>query len=249
MGEVTEAFAACWQAAGVHLQEEAERAGLPLMWLKANLEPPFLEHLSFRFGNQLFFVRLEDADGAVQGPGSVGGLLAIAQGCQGHPCILQMRRNGDEWRPARSGWGLNHATTGAHVVPPAMLTEAPVEMTDWEVHDLAVSVVQQELEKVGRQIMSSQGNPNVDPSLWFVGDDGPEWVVVRAVRYPRSKASSPENWANIAQNCARISDRGNFASVAVANADEETSRSGRPLPLWRGGALHVQYAGLSRHVP
>jgi len=130
-----------------------------------------------------------------------------------------------------------------------MLTEAPVEMTDWEVHDLAVNVVRQELEKEGRQIMSSQGNPNVDPSLWFVGDDGPEWVVVRAVRYPRSKASSPENWANIAQNCARISDRGNFASVAVANADEETSRSGRPLPLWRGGALHVQYAGLSRHVP
>jgi hypothetical protein len=29
--------------------------------------------------------------------------------------------------------------------------------------------------------MSWQGNPSVDPSIWFVGDSGPEWVVVRAV--------------------------------------------------------------------
>src|SRR5437870_4919185 len=71
-------------------------------------------------------------------------------------------------------------------------------MTDWEVQDFAVQVVRQQLEKQGRQLISWQGTPSVDPSLWFVGDQGPEWVVVRAVRHPRTRANVPANWDKIA---------------------------------------------------
>lgn len=246
MGDVADAFAACWRVAGIHVEHQGERAGLHVMWLKANLEPPFLEHLSFRLGNQLFFVRVEDVDGRVTGPGTVDGLRAIAQGCLGHPCILPMRRTAEGWRAERSGWGLVHADSGLEVVPPTLLSEAPVEMTDWELHDFAVSVVRQTLERSGREIMSSQGNPGVDPSIWFVGDHGPEWVVVRAVRYPATEAARPDNWTEIARSCARLSSRGHFAPVAVANADERTNASNVALPLWRGGPMHVRYTGLER---
>ena len=58
-------------------------------------------------------------------------------------------------------------------------------MTAWELHDFAVQVVKGQLEKEGYELMSSQGNPGVDPAIWFVGDSkGPEWIVVRAERYP-----------------------------------------------------------------
>ena len=61
------AFAKCLEAAGKHLQSRAQDG---LSWLKADLTPPFLEHLSFRLGNQGFFIRIEGVDHRVLGPAS-----------------------------------------------------------------------------------------------------------------------------------------------------------------------------------
>jgi hypothetical protein len=61
MDEATPEFAKCWQAAGMHLVKQAD--GNVSSWLRANLEPPFLEHLSFRLGNQSFLIRFEDEEG------------------------------------------------------------------------------------------------------------------------------------------------------------------------------------------
>jgi hypothetical protein len=66
MHEVSDEFSRYWQAAGKHLQASAQDG--PLSWLKANLTPPFLEHLSFRMEIQLYFIRVEDVDGNVIGP-------------------------------------------------------------------------------------------------------------------------------------------------------------------------------------
>ena len=52
MHSASEEFFRCWQAAGRHIERQVQ--GPLLSWLKANLTPPFLEHLSFRLGNQLF---------------------------------------------------------------------------------------------------------------------------------------------------------------------------------------------------
>ena len=61
MHEVSDEFAKCWQVAGRHLDSQNHRG--ELNWLKANLTPPFLEHLSFRLENPLFFIRIDDVDG------------------------------------------------------------------------------------------------------------------------------------------------------------------------------------------
>ena len=44
MSEVTSEFARCWQAAGAHIERSA--GGRLDAWLRAHLNPPFLEHLS-----------------------------------------------------------------------------------------------------------------------------------------------------------------------------------------------------------
>ena len=245
MGEISPDFARCWQAAGLHIQQQAERHVSAVMWLKAVLEPPFLEHLSFRIGNQLFFVRLEDVERRVVVPGRRRGVMTISEGCKGHPCIMPMRRSMSTWQTDRPGWGLLHAVTKSVVDPLALVTDEFIEMTDWEVHDFAVQIVRQQLEKDGRQIMSSQGNPAVDPSLWFVGDHGPEWVVVRAARYPKKEADRPANWAAIADSCARLGRRGHFASVSVASTDESLEEGAQlEGPLKRGGPMEVSFEGL-----
>lgn len=245
MREPSEEFTLCWRAAGRHLQASAQDGSLS--WLKADLHPPFLEHLSFRMGNQLFFIRLEDVDGNVSGPGNPDGFRTIAKRCNGHPCLMPMRRVGSEWKPQEPGWGLINPDTGESVDPISLISDEKIEMTDWELQDFAVQVVRDYVQaKLGRRLMSSQGNPDVDPSIWFVGEDGPEWVVVRAVRLPEKEATLPANIATIAKNCARMSKTGHFASVAVASSEDafDPLANVAAVPRWRGHALFVHFEGL-----
>ena len=238
MSEVTPEFARCWQAAGMHIERAA--GGQLNAWLRAHLNPPFLEHLSIRLGNQLFFLRVEDAEGQIDGPGSLQGLLSVADGCKGHACLMPMRKHGGKWEAALPGWGLQDARTKKLIDPPAEFSDQKIEMTDWELQDFAVQVVREQIEKEGHELMSWQANPGVDPSLWFVGNDGPEWVIVRTARYPQKDAELPGNWRTIADSCSRMSKRGNFASVSVA-CMQTISEGGK---LYRGYPLVTNYAGL-----
>ncbi len=111
---------------------------------------------------------------------------------------------------------------------------------------MAVQVVRDFLDKQGFELMSWQGNPDVDPSIWFVGESKrPEWVVVRAAKFPAESAEKPSNWLAIAAGCAKKSTKGHFASVAIASVDQPFAFSGeQPVPLWRGHGMHVLFAGL-----
>ncbi len=127
--------------------------------------------------------------------------------------------------------------------PIAHVGNERIEMTDWELQDFAVQIVRDQVEKTGKQLMSWQGNPAVDPSIWFVGESGPEWLVVRAVRYHKTEADPPANWQQIAVRCAPHGKAGHFASVSVANADDPTGTE-PPEPLWRGHGMVAQFEGL-----
>jgi hypothetical protein len=246
MQEMPPEFLKCWQAAGNHLNKQVQ--GGIQSWLRAHPYPPVLEHLSFRLGNQVFFVRVEDAEKRVHGPGGLRGLLSIADRCKGHACILPMKKKffGDAWVAERSGWGLVNARTGASVDPLMLVTDQKVEMTDWELQDFAVQVVRMQLEKDGYHLMSWQGNPDVDPAIWFVGESKrPEWVAVRAVRYPLSHAVRPTNWGAIAARYTHLSSAGHFAQVAFASTEQPFEKEGEaPVSLWRGHGVHVRYEGL-----
>lgn len=243
--EMSPEFLKCWKTAGIHIDKQVQ--GGMQSWLKATPYPPFLEHLSFRLGNQIFYVRVTDVAERIEGPGSVRGLLSIADGCNGHPCFMPMRKTLlGGWVADQPGWGLVHARTSKAVDPVELVSDKKIEMTDWELQDFAVQVVRSQIEKEGFQLMSWQGNPSVDPAIWFVGESRrPEWVVVRAVRYPEQEAKRPGNWKRIASGCASTGKIGHFASVALASVDDPfDTMAGSPVPLWRGSGMHVRYTGL-----
>jgi hypothetical protein len=141
MHEISEAFFPCWKAAGIHLSKQID--GGIQSWLRAHPYPPFLEHLSFRLGNLLFFVRVEDADGKVQGPGNPRGFITAAKSANGRACVLPMKKKlfGDTWDADMPGWGLLDADTRKPINPVTLITDQKIEMTPWEVHDMAVQVV------------------------------------------------------------------------------------------------------------
>ena len=88
MHQASDEFAKCWQAAGLNLSDRGDGR---VDWLRADLVPPFLEHLSFRLGNQLFYVRLVDVDGRLKTPGNHSGLQAVADGFRGLACLIPMK--------------------------------------------------------------------------------------------------------------------------------------------------------------
>ena len=246
MHEMSPDFFRCWQAAGQHLSRQVD--GGIQAWLRAHPYPPFLEHLSFRLGNQLFFIRVEDVDRKVKGPGNPSGVVTAARLANAYACALPMRKKpfGDAWEAVESGWGLLDAATRKPIDPVSLVTEERIEMTSWEVHDMAVQVVRDYLKRDGFELMSWQGNPDVDPAIWFIGQSKrPEWVVVRSTTFPESRADRPSNWSAIAAGCARMSDVGHFASVAVVSADQLFgSMNEAPVPLWRGYGMHIRFEGL-----
>lgn len=242
--KVTDDFKQCWQAAGRHLQSQVE--GGPV-WMKASLDEPIMEHLSFRLGNQLFFVRLEDVDGVLKVPGTEAGLAEIAEGCKGHACVMPMRFAFGNWMPVEKGWGLLSLKDRKPVNPPDLVTDEKIEMTDWELHDFAVQVVRQNLLHEGEHVAGWNSNPNMQPSIWISTEEFPQWVVVKAVRWPE-EATIPDNIKDIEKAYAAKEARGNFAYVSFANENQnikEPLKEGeKPLPIYRGDKVNVSYSGL-----
>lgn len=245
--EMSPEFYELWKAAATHLDSLVQ--GEDTAWRRRHSNPPFLEHLALRLGNQNFFVRIRDADGRIdEGPGSLNGLLHVAEQNGAYPCLLLMRKDQStgEWRPAYPGYWLADVRTGKPINPRALVTEERIPMTPWEIHSMGVQIVFNNLREEGYRITSCQDDPNVDPTLFFETDDGQiEWVVVRVVAYPAHQAERPANWAAIAKQLSGVARAGHFASVALASTEQPFESDDEPaVPLWRGQGLLVSYSGL-----
>ncbi|MDR2352814.1 MAG: hypothetical protein LBF22_06550 [Deltaproteobacteria bacterium] len=230
-------FQTCWTLAANYIQRLGDNT---LSWFKGNLYAPLFEHFSFRMGNQLFFVRLEDAEGRLNVPGNIDGLFEIAGACNGHPLLMPMKNTGGIWLPIVPGWGLVDAKTKEPVNPKNFLTGERVEYTDWELHDMAVHSVIMSLGT--RKIHCFSNHPDLSPSIWYEGESGIEWIIVRWSRYPEADAGPPGNWAEIRESCfARGCGNGYFAVVIFAGKDPLTGKPVENLPLIRGGNIMINY--------
>lgn len=230
-------FRAVWRAAGTHLHSLGASA---IRWLRTELTSPLAEHLSFTFGNQLFFVFIE-ADG-VDSPSSKDLFLRSASEATAIPALLKMSRDpAGDFKPTFDGWGLRRAGTNERLVPESMADDTPIDMSPWELHDFGVQVVAKQLAANGAIVLSKQSSPHVDPSIWFEDEQGMGCVVVRTARYPALNAHQPPNAVAIAAACAPRTKRTMFASVVPMSAELETIETSM-LP--RGRGMHVRYTGL-----
>lgn len=168
----SEQFQKAWSAAGQYIQKQA---GTGLNWLRATLDQPMTEHLSFRIGNQLFFVFIEAAEFNYQL--EKDSFTKVCIEANAVPCLMPMEKSLEKWRPSQSGWGLVHAQSNKPLNPLEHVSDELIEMTDWEVHDFAMQVVCTHLEKEGKNVFSKQSSPEIEPSLWFADSDGRKSVV------------------------------------------------------------------------
>lgn len=236
-----EEFQRAWSFAGQHLDQQA---GPGLQWLQAWLTAPVAEHLAFRMGNQIIFIFVEVDDWLTFDRDQHRLFIDASREANAVPCLMPMQSRGEVYRPVLPGWGLKHAVTGAMVDPVALVSDELIEMSDWEVHDLAIQVVRDQLRGEGKEPWSWQSSRQIDPSLWFDDEEGPAWVVVRAVRYPETDAAPPDDMDAIREAMNHVTQRGFFAAVAVASAEDPLDPGKGARPLYRGHAMNVRFGGL-----
>lgn len=232
-------FAVAWQCAGMHIQKMGQEG---INWLRATLNPPLAEHLSFRLGNQLIFVYVDTDSFPFTGKRKQL-FLNVSEEATAIPCVMQMQQRLGGFEPVLEGWGLVHAKTGHGVDPASLVSNELIEMSNWELHDFSVQVVRDQLKKEGKNVFSSQSSLHIDPSIWFEDKGKPFWVIVRSGRYPQQQAPRPSNIEAIKSSCARMSPNGFFASVTAANMNDPLT-SDTAMPLYRGHGLHFRYEGL-----
>jgi len=242
-GEPSQDFKSAWQEAGRFIQSKGAEG---INWIRATLNPPMAEHLSFRIGNQLFFIFVEAAEFNFENGKKL--FLDVSHEANAIPCIMTMNKRLTTYEPMNSGWGLIHAESGHSVDPGLMVSDELIEMSDWEIHDFAIQMVKEHLSKQGKKVFSAQSSLKIDPSIWFEDSKKACWVVVRAVKYPEKEAIIPPNINEISQGCSRMGDTGYFASVVVVNSndpfDPDAQDNGNYLPIYRGHGINVKFSGL-----
>jgi hypothetical protein len=207
------------------------------------------EHLSFRIGNQLFFVFIE-VPGVMLFDDRAQRLLSmVADEAKGIPCLLRVRKTSGGYAVANPGWGLVHACTGRPVNPPALVSDELIEMTDWEIHDLAVQVVRATLTAEGKNVLLWQPSPHINPSLWLLDGDQRQYVIVKGSRWPSPKATPTPDHRELAKALRETGNAGHFASVGVANAEDTCRDADHALPLYRGHSLKISHQGFDMLMP
>ena len=94
------------------------------------MNQPLVEHLSFRLGNQLFFVFVE-VERVVQFSGAGKRLfLEVSREATATPCLLKMQRSGGTFAPVDTGWGMIDAITSRVVNPAEMVSDELIEISD-----------------------------------------------------------------------------------------------------------------------
>jgi len=242
--EPTDEFKKAWISAGRHIQNQADTG---FMWLRADLNRPFAEHLSFRIGNQIFFIFVEAAEFNYKKNGKL--FDRMCKEANAIPCIMPMTQSFGSWRPHYNGWGLINAELNVAMNPLTFVTDELIEMTDWELFDFAIQVVCAEITKQGKKILSKQSSQEIDPTIWYQDETGTNYIVVRAARHPETNISLPKNIRDVMQACSKEAENGYFASVIFANSDDpvdpDAKSNGNFLPLYRGHAVFPNYSGLS----
>jgi hypothetical protein len=157
---------------------------------------------------------------------------------------MPMKKVNDEWQPQGQNWCLFEPYTNKSISPEKLVSNEEVEMSDWEIQDMAVTEVKNKLERDGKKIMSWNSHPDVDPSVWFYDETETNYVVVRSGRSPQLEVEMPSNIEKIKNNSEpyglthstfKTPSKGYFVSAIIADAND-SSKS-----LVRGVRLHLKW--------
>jgi len=240
--EPSDLFLEARQIASVHLQTQFEQHQNRFTWIKAELTYPSFDHLTFGYKSSIFSMLIELIDESGNSSLTDQQRSRWTDACAANnliPCLFKIAYVGlmdaFELHPIHDGWNLMDATGNESIDPATVATEAPVEMSAWEIRNFSIQVVRQHIEEQGNEVLSFCDLPEVNPQIWFRDADGKtNWVIVQAST--NKEIPHADAWKDFAQSNEQLLPyAGHFAGIQISS-DQAT--------LLRGAGMFVNFRGL-----
>lgn len=122
--------------------------------------------------------------------------------------------------------------------------EQEIEMSRWELQDLAVQTVRDHLLARGHDIIRSASDDDMDPQIVAMVDGQLTFLLVRAAHWTQEEADFADtDLAALAAETIRFNARSRCVSVSFARAGEDVKPAQRG-PLYRGHPVDAAITGL-----
>jgi hypothetical protein len=253
--------------AGVTLQHQfSKHAGkLPesrdFRWIKSDLTWPSFDHLTFAYGNQIFSVLVEVIDNEES--------LLSEQECQRCfdacvknnliPCVFRVSLR--DMEPLLEGWNLLALETSLPIAPQELVTDERIEMSEWELRNMAIQIVRDNVAQNGGKVLSFTDVLGIDPQVWFEDNAGSRaWIIIR--HYPILSGEEGNEFVGIERQHRQLAPfEGYFAAVSMASSEPVLyDRNGGVIPLsrrfdgtaplYRGDQFYIKFDRLLNiHAP
>ncbi len=238
--------------------ENSRPEKLDCRWIKADLTHPSFDHLTFSHGNQIFSVLVElvTKNTSLLPQHERERCLIESEKNNLIPCVFQV--DAESMKPITTGWNLIDLRDHKHITPDQFATHARVPMSEWELHNFAIQIVRQEIEKEGTQtVLSYCDVPGVDPQIWLEDSTRKRsWVIVRHCKSPEEIKF--QKWIGMEQsNPQLLPYSGYFAAIVAApsTAAQENHKDATithpktessDQTLYRGDRFEVECEGLQK---
>ena len=253
--------------AGVTLQHQFSKhtGKLPesrdFRWIKSDLTWPSFDHLTFAYGNQIFSVLVEVIDNEES--------LLSEQECQRCfdacvknnliPCVFRVSLR--DMKPLLEGWNLLALETSLPIAPQELVTDERIEMSEWELRNMAIQIVRDNVAQNGGKVLSFTDVLGIDPQVWFEDNAGSRaWIIIR--HYPILSGEEGNEFVGIERQHRQLAPfEGYFAAVSMASSEPVLyDRNGGVIPLsrrfdgtaplYRGDQFYIKFDRLLNiHVP
>jgi hypothetical protein len=160
--EIDQNFLECWRSAAQHIQ--GMFAEEPVNWFRLQL-PLMIEHFSFYYGNNLFFVDLYNIDQPQISRAPQKRFEMLIDEADGIGCVMPMKKVGKNWKPVIPGWGLQDYKTGYKIIPEDLIKKGRYRISPWEEHTLGLNIAKMKLVQDGWDIEALQSDKSVFPDI------------------------------------------------------------------------------------
>lgn len=236
------------RAAGWYIQEGLKnelgyKPDFPeFSWLQSSLLKPAFQHLCFRYKNQIFsilmaFVQNNDAYILQQ---DFDNQIRESKKYNLIPCIIPLRA--DNYEPLVGGYQLIKSDDGSIIDVAELSSDTLIEMSNWEILDMGIQIVKDDILKQGWKILSYCNVPGIEPQIWFEKNNGQRCYVVVSASKACLEKDKPLNINMYSQ----LKDyMGYYAKVSFWDLDylgahiDDGSKH-----LYRGHGLGINYKGL-----
>ena len=188
--KLTKEYIDAWKITGLHLQKlfneynKIENSqGNGFNWLRTKIITPSFDSMTFRYKNQVFSILIDliefDDDKVISKTTQAAKDLQIKICAENNllPCLFKIKiRN---MKPATGSWNLFDTRTDKKINLFDLVSDTPIEISDWELSNWAVSTVRNYLERDGNKIISFNDSPGISPNVFFEDKSGNKnWVLI-----------------------------------------------------------------------